>query len=73
VIDASPPAIKPAARHGEPVHVFPANGAAADGRPADGGRDRLDPNVRRGRRRRRWATEPQPLGCGVWGVQVPTA
>jgi hypothetical protein len=38
VIDASPAAIKPAARHGEPAHVFPAISAPADGRPRlDGG------------------------------------
>jgi hypothetical protein len=33
VIDASPPAIRPAAHHGEPAQVFPANALAADGRP----------------------------------------
>ena len=33
VIDATPPAIKPAARHGEPAQVFPANAAPPDGRP----------------------------------------
>ena len=32
MVDASPPAIKPAARYGEPAQVFPANAAAADGR-----------------------------------------
>jgi hypothetical protein len=31
VIDASPPAIKPAARHGEAARVFPANAAAPTG------------------------------------------
>jgi len=48
VIEASPAAIKPAARHGEPAQVFPANAAAPDGRPrvvasgSDGG-SRTDP------------------------------
>jgi hypothetical protein len=32
-LDASPSAIKPAARHGEPAQVLPANAAAANGRP----------------------------------------
>jgi hypothetical protein len=32
-LDASQVAIKPAARHGEPTQVFPANAAAPDGRP----------------------------------------
>jgi hypothetical protein len=31
VIDASPAAIKPAARHGEPARVFPANAAPPTG------------------------------------------
>jgi len=33
VIDASPAAIKPAARHGEPAQVFPANAAPPGARP----------------------------------------
>jgi hypothetical protein len=33
VIDATPAAIKPTARHGGPAQVFPANGAPAEGRP----------------------------------------
>jgi hypothetical protein len=37
VIDATPPAIRPAARHGEPAQVFPANTAAPDGRPRTDG------------------------------------
>ena len=37
-VDASPAAVKPAALHGEPAQVFPANAVAADGRPRlDGG------------------------------------
>ena len=32
-LDASPAAIKPAARHGEPAQVFPANAAPPNGRP----------------------------------------
>jgi hypothetical protein len=55
---------QPAARHGEPARVFPANAAAADGRP------RIDGVIGwslRGKRRRRWATEPQQIpSAGTW-------
>jgi hypothetical protein len=34
---------------------------------ADGGRDLLESDPRRGRRRRRWATEPQQIpSAGTW-------
>jgi hypothetical protein len=33
VVDVSPAAIKLAARHGASAQIFPANAAAADGRP----------------------------------------
>jgi hypothetical protein len=41
---------QPAARHGEPAQVFPANAVAADGRPRFGWRDRLESDPSRGRR-----------------------
>jgi hypothetical protein len=58
---------QPAARHGEPARIFPANAAAADGRPGLDGvicwsRIRA---VAGGRCRR--ATEPQQMpSAGTW-------
>src|ERR1019366_6814051 len=55
-----------AARHGEPAQVLPANTASPDGRPQLDGVIGWSRSLR-GRRRRRWATEPQQIpSAGTW-------